>query len=292
MSSFNSPGILKVALPVPVPHLFDYLPPSGALQPKPGSRVIVPFGRRRLVGVVMALASKSDLANDRLARVADVPDEGAILLNDELRELLAWCSRYYKHPIGEVVAHAMPPALRKSKGSLPDDPVVFVVTAQGREKLDSLPANAKAQKALLLRLMEGPADREALSACGSSWRSALARLVELGAVSEEAAAVPCVRASKGPELTQEQSRALEEIDPALEHFHCHLLDGVTGSGKTEVYLRLIAETLGKGLQVVLLVPEIGLTPQLLQPRPQSPTLSWRMTPLVSRRYPSLTPPAL
>ena len=253
-----------MALPVPLPRLYDYLPPPSGPVCKPGARVTVPFGKRKLVGIVVEEAESSELPYERLAGVIGLPDQGEVLLNSELRDLLSWCSHYYKHSIGEVVAHALPPALRSPGGSLPEDPVAYAITGEGHRVLETLPGNATAQKALLSRLLEGPQERAMLAECGASWRAALSRLVELGAVREQSASIPAAKPRPGPELTDEQSGALETISAGLSRFHCHLLDGVTGSGKTEVYLRLIESVLLDGLQVMLLVPEIGLTPQLLK----------------------------
>ena len=113
-----SPHILQVALPVPLPNLFDYLAPPGALDIAEGTRVLVPFGRKKMVGVVVGRAGRSDVPAGRLLAVSEVLDGGEPLLDEKLIELLRWCWMYYKHAPGDVIASALPPALRKAKKTL------------------------------------------------------------------------------------------------------------------------------------------------------------------------------
>ena len=100
-------NILKVAVSVPLSRLFDYLPPSGATPVLPGSRVLVPFGRQKLVGVVLASDETSDLPGNKVRRCDAVLDAAPILSDGDLR-LISFTSSYYHHPIGEVVAAALP----------------------------------------------------------------------------------------------------------------------------------------------------------------------------------------
>lgn len=259
----SDPSVWNVALPVPLPQLFDYLPLEGAHSVQPGARVLVPFGKRKLVGIIMQTGAASSVSAKRLVRALDLPDGGAPLLDTRTLDLLRWCAAYYKHAIGEVVLSALPPALRKPDSSLPPPPVEYALTESGRERLEEAPGTAKVQHALLESLADGPRNTDALKAAGTSWRSALNRVLELGLVAEQAAQPGVARPGKGPVLTEEQSQAVKEISSHFGGFHCHLLDGVTGSGKTEVYMSLLEQVLAQGLQAMVLVPEIGLTPQLL-----------------------------
>ena len=256
--------IIKVALPVPLPQLFDYLQAEdGSLTPV-GSRVLVPFGRRKLVGIVMAHATQSTLPQDKLQRIVRPLDESEPLIDTKLQKLLKWCWRYYKAAPGDVVLGALPPVLRNAAGVLPELPLQYRLTGSGHERLGLAAGRAKTQYAMLEALADGPGTDDELSAIGSQWRKTLSRLVEEGWVRVEPREPAVLPVSRGPSLTPEQQKAVENISHDLEHFHCHLLDGITGSGKTEVYMSLIGKVLSAGRQALVLVPEIGLTPQLLR----------------------------
>ncbi len=256
--------IWKVALPVPLPRLFDYLPPVDQAPASLGARVLAPFGRRKLIGILADTAEHSDLPRARLVRIAALPDGREPLLDVRTMELLAWCSGYYKHAIGEVFLCALPPPLRKPGSALPPPPVAWQITDAGREQLARGKRSARVQNALLECLQHAVGNEEKLGRAGKTWRAALSRLVEQGCVVEVPPLPVIARPVPGPSPTPEQARALLEIGGDLEGFGCHLLDGVTGSGKTEVYMCLLESVLGAGKQAMVLVPEIGLTPQLLQ----------------------------
>ncbi|MGH8034779.1 MAG: primosomal protein N', partial [Lysobacterales bacterium] len=163
MNSPAAPCINRVALPVPLPGLFDYL--SNPHQPRAGvgARVVVPFGRRHLVGIVVETGVTSDLPPERLLAIHSLLDGGETLLDSSLMNLLTWCWQYYKHAPGEVLQTALPPALRKPDGSLPAAPVQFTLTAEGSLRLQQGPGRAKAQFALLQRLEEAPLSQFDLS---------------------------------------------------------------------------------------------------------------------------------
>ena len=118
----STPRFVQVALPVPLPQLFDYLPPTDGVLPAVGARVLVPLGRRRLVGVVVGQAESSDVPAGRLLPVIETLDEGKSILDAGLLHLLRWCWQYYKHAPGEVVVGALPPALRSAAASPPEAP--------------------------------------------------------------------------------------------------------------------------------------------------------------------------
>jgi primosomal protein N' (replication factor Y) len=254
----------QVALPVPLPQLFDYLPPADGPLPAIGSRVLVPFGRRRVVGVVVGETDQSDVPSDRLLPVLQALDDGCALLDEGLLRLLQWCWNYYKHPPGEVVMGALPPALRKASAYLPDPPQRYRLTEAGRHRLQQPGGRAPVQHKMLAVLSNGPCFAEELASIGSQWRKTLAILVEKDLVTAEPAPGDEARPATGPTLTGDQDEAVAAVMADLGRYRCHLLDGVTGSGKTEVYLRLIEAIAQNGGQAMVLVPEIGLTPQLLR----------------------------
>ena len=255
---------LQIALPVPLPQAFDYLAPQDGDAVPVGARVLVPFGRRELVGVVVGRSQRSEVPTGRLLRVSRLLDLGDPLLDDRLIDLLRWCWKYYKHAPGEVIASALPPALRKANGVLPEPPLHYRLTVQGREILGQPPGRARVQREMLESMTAGPADERTLDGIGSQWRKTLALLMDRGWVRSEPVAPDQPRISPGHQLNSEQRKAVDDIQAASGNFSCHLLDGVTGSGKTEVYMHLLEKVLCAGGQALVLVPEIGLTPQLLR----------------------------
>ena len=263
--------VLQVALDTPLRRLFDYLPPERPdplAPPVPGVRVRVPFGRQRLVGIVMASAATSGLPRERLKPVLEVLDREPVL-DGPVLELLRWAADYYHHPVGEVVAGALPKALRLGA---PARPVTerWTLTAEGAAaQAAGEPRRAPRQRELLTLLgREDSVDAATLTAQFPNWREAARALLARGwlASSEEvipeAASAARVR-GPGPELSDEQAAAVGRIAAGFGGYGTFVLHGITGSGKTEVYLRLIEQVLAAGRRALVLVPEIGLTPQLV-----------------------------
>ncbi|MEJ2382144.1 MAG: primosomal protein N' [Gammaproteobacteria bacterium] len=262
--------ILRVAVPSPLRRSFDYLPPPD-YDGRPlaaGLRVEVPFGRGRAVGVLVQLAERPAVAPERLKRALQILDREPELPPDIL-ELARWASNYYHHPLGEVLATAMPEALRRGKPAAGRGERIWRLTASGRTAAADQLRGAPRQAAVLALLHRHPdgLDMETLRRQPGDWRGALRALsargwVETGvrrAVHTPAPEPQPVR----PTLNTDQRLAVDGVLGALGRFDTFLLYGVTGSGKTEVYLRLIEAALARGQQALVLVPEIGLTPQLV-----------------------------
>ena len=251
--------ILRVALDVPLPKLFDYRS-EDATRADIGYRVLVPFGTKHRIGVIVDVAAKSEVADSRLRPVEkilrDVPP-----LSREWLALAKFCSDYYHRPLGEVVMSALPPRLRTAK-AIPGSAVDYVLTPTGREALALMPERHKRLRALLGRLARSQASQPELEALARSARSLVKRAIESGWVASIDPPRPDVRFVQAHELTSEQQRAVDALCGGLEKFRASLLFGVTGSGKTEIYLQLIAEILERRRQVLVLVPEIALTPAL------------------------------
>ena len=222
--------------------------------PQIGSRVKVPFGRSKAVGVCVATQVTS--GHEKLKAIESILDVTPVVPG-ELMDLAHWMAGYYHYPLGEVLATILPAAARRGADCniVPDDlwqPAVAELASK----------RAPAQQALFDYIGEhAPVAGEDLVAAGFR-RDTLRTLVKNGAI-EHAVAMPSLDPETPPTPTDAQAQAITNITGALDEFRVFLLEGVTGSGKTEVYLRSIAPVLERGKQVLVLVPEIALTPQTL-----------------------------
>jgi primosomal protein N' (replication factor Y) len=254
---------LQVALPRPLPAPFDYLPAEDtAADPRwVGCRVRVPFGRGTAVGVVVGVGPGSATAAS-LKPVLERLD-AAPLLDAELWATLGFASRYYHAPFGEVWATALPGPLRDGEPLGEHRAFGWRLTAAGHVGLDALRAGRpRALAQAWAALGEGPLPEARLDLDTPGWREAARRLAERG-IAERVPMPAAVRSvNAGLTLNAAQADAVAAITGA-KGFAPFLLDGVTGSGKTEVYLEAICNALGQGRQALLLVPEIGLTAQTI-----------------------------
>lgn len=250
-------------MPLPLPHLFDYAPPPGAVADAGwiGCRVRVPFGARTLIGVVVANAEPQPRASplrQALERLDQTP-----LLYGELLDSLRWLARYTHAPLGEVLATALPAALRRGDALPRTHAWAWRLCSSGRHAWPGLRDGGRPHRLATL-LATGARDEDSLDAMLPGWRTAARTLAERGLIERIAVTTPTPTPTPqpGPDANDEQRAAIAQIRAAVG-FQPLLLDGVTGSGKTEVYLQAIIDCLARGRQALVLVPEIGLTPQLL-----------------------------
>ena len=260
---------LKVAVPSPLYRDFDYLPPPDVNPASlyPGIRLKVPFGRRELVGVLMETADKSTVPTAKLKAARRLLDDAPVIPQDMLA-LARWAAEYYRHPIGEVVQALLPVLLRQGRPATVAGRSAWRLSTAGRDADPSSLARAPKQRSLhaLLAAHEGGLDTAEIAGTLPDAGAALQALKKRGWV--EAAArdrlpAAALTPSPPPVLNPAQRAAVGEIKSGLDGYHAFLLDGVTGSGKTEVYLAAIEAALERGLQALVLLPEINLTPQTL-----------------------------
>jgi len=263
--------LASVAVGRPVKGPFTYLvPPELEGRLRRGQRILVPFGRGRALGFYLGPGRPPEgggTLKPVSALLEDVP-----ALPDDVLALVEFAAAYYRHPLGEALRAALPPGLTDpSEGPEPSPDVVRSVVVVGSPSVDTL-RRAPAQAAALgyLLAVGGRAELDELGRAVPGARAAVQRLVARGWVQvEERALEPTVAEGLGlarPEqLTEAQAAALGELQRALDAggFQPFLLQGVTGSGKTEVYLQAAEHALARGGGALVLVPEIALTPQLV-----------------------------
>lgn len=269
--------IAHIALDVPLHQHFDYLA-EGIQSSDVGRRAFVPWGRKLVSGVIVGIANKPSSTEFKLKAVReimrDIPP-----LPPEILDLAKFCSEYYHYPLGQVLAALLPQRLRRTQGLNPTTGLAYRLTACGAEIIpESLPSRALRKRRLLSLLQaSGPLSRadllRHLPGAGALLREfeALNWLEKIALASppkklhhdSNSVALDAAGLTNAavPRLNPDQSQALQTI---ITHtgFHTWLLYGVTGSGKTEVYLQAIATVLARQGQVLVLVPEINLTPQL------------------------------
>ncbi|AEL05456.1 primosomal protein N [Xanthomonas campestris pv. raphani 756C] len=220
----------------------------------------VPFGPRELIGVVVERGQQPSAEGLRAA--LDWCDDTPLLV-DELARSLHWLARYTHAPLGEAQASALPGPLRRGEPLADTHAWAWQLTEAGRTGAGSLRAGSR-PALLAALLLAGPLTEEPLEQQLPQWREAARNLAKRGYAERVAVAADTLpaRPGTGPQLNDEQQAATDAIR-AGSGFATYLLDGVTGSGKTEVYLQAIADCLAAGKQALVLVPEIGLTPQTL-----------------------------
>lgn len=255
--------VVNVALPVPLRRTFDYLPQAGqGIESYPaGLCVRVQFAGQLLTGVVLHTATQTDVPANKLKAILATLDPKPLLGAEEL-QLAHWLSEYYHHSLGAVLELFLPAMIRRGAA------LAEAEVRSWRKVQEPNPPLKSAKQQALWSLFADQAlwAHSALTALGFSLAH-LKKLQALGLIQEEQQLpIPSVSATPSPSLilNNEQQQALDALSLSLGRFQPFLLEGITGSGKTEVYLRFIQAALDQGKQALVLVPEIGLTPQTVR----------------------------
>ena len=262
----SDPKIIRVAVSVPLYRFFDYSLPKNADFPRVGTRVKVNFGQRELVALVVAVDVQSDVPSNKLKPIIECLDKHSIL-TDGLQNIIEWMSRYYVAPPGQVADLVLPKKLRLGQQAQPVGEISWQLSDEGqRQSIESFKRAKVQQKIIQYLQSDGVINRDNGQQFGNSWRQAIRTLIEKGFVAESMVpptlTTQIVDKNKLLKLKPEQKAIVEGID-LKKGFAVHLIHGVTGSGKTEVYLQLVEQVIAQGKQALLLVPEIGLTPQFV-----------------------------
>ena len=262
-----SEDLVEVLVPIPLMEKFSYLPPKNNTSSlKQGSRVLIPFGRRTLVGVIWGFVKKDPFDKRKYKYIKDVLDESPLLDANSI-SLAEWSSRYYHYPLGEIITYFFPPSIRKGKDAKFRESKYLELTSKGSFLQATDLSRAPSQQKLIELLKEKKEiSLKSAQAFGIS-AAVINGLIEKGFIARFSRELSPYKKFENnnllssKELNPEQSEAVNAINGAQNKNITFLLDGITGSGKTEVYLQAIQEVIRQGRQALILIPEIGLAPQ-------------------------------
>lgn len=289
---------MRVALDLPVATLFDFSLPTeeiAAIKSSPGKLddligrlAVVPFGPKKLVGVIVDITHATSVPSEKLKAVLHIQHNLPAFSASDLA-LFRFCEGYYHQSFGQIALNAIPPGMRVPTSNAVVhavtrrvQPKIMTITASGREALPNLPARSVVQRTILQSLItHGPQDATAIKMRHEGAVASLGALLRKGWVNAQASPMPAafvtspalrtpaghtsaIEFSDPKPLNAQQTRALAAIVGGAGQFAAFLLAGITGSGKTEVYLHTIRHTLEQGHQALILVPEINLSPAFVR----------------------------
>lgn len=261
--------VLKVALANTQHDAFEYLPSPSIKNDTNiiGARITVPLRNKQVIGILVDTTAHAQIAVEKLKHATEIIDQDPVI-TPLIMKLCRWASNYYHCSLGDVLAAALPRLLRQGRAATVTQENYLQLTKTGKATDPQAIKRAPKQQALLAYLQKHPGKitKTALTAMSFS-QASIQGLCSKGWLAEnkvDAIQVPINSSLQAPLLlNEEQKVAVTMISAALDNYACFLLDGVTGSGKTEVYFQCIQQIIEAQQQVLILVPEIGLTPQLL-----------------------------
>ena len=252
--------ILKIALDVPVNKFFDYI--SNDENIKIGQYVKVPFGKRTLIGIYCEIANESIVPADKLKSIISIESE--IIFDASMLKLLYFVSDYYQHPIGQTIMSVVPSRIKKNSLTSSKKELIFKADkCLTSEVIDNFPSRQLRLKKVAQAILNKDLRQKDLSKLVSNGFECVGRLEKMGLISSEVFIQKISRSQQDQPILNKEQRKVVDAIKNNRSFKPWLIHGVTASGKTEVYMNLIAEFLENSQsQALVLVPEINLTPQL------------------------------